>query len=193
MQSTIIILNGPSGAGKSSIQEAFIRSQESPWIKIGIDNFFIGVLSNYYIFGEYQPKNPQNMIMKGIASEDEAKNPVFTLEVGPAGKKIIQGMNHAIKAYADAGNNIIVDYIAYKAEWLEELVQLLKEHKVIVVNVNLPLDILEQREAARATSPRGHARSHYYTVHKHTVPYDLAIDTALVSPQEASTLIEKML
>ena len=111
-QSTIIILNGPSASGKSSIQEAFIRKMESPWIKIGIDNFFVGVLSSYYIYGQYKPTNPAYTVMEGITSEDENKNPIFTLNVGPAGQKIIDGMNHAIKAYADAGNNIIVDFIA---------------------------------------------------------------------------------
>ena len=149
LKSTIIILNGPSASGKSSIQEAFIRKSESPWIKIGIDNFFIGVLSNYYIFGEYKPQNPNYKIMEGITSEDELKRPIFTLKVGPAGDKIIDGMNRSIKAYADAGNDIIVDYIAYNPVWLENLVKLLKNHKVIVVSVNLPLEILEQRECKK--------------------------------------------
>ncbi len=191
MKSTIIVLNGPSASGKSSIQEAFIRKSESPWIKIGIDNFFIGVLSNYYIFGEYKPQNPNYKIMEGITSEDELKRPIFTLKVGPAGDKIIDGMNRSIKAYADAGNDIIVDYIAYNPVWLENLVKLLKNHKVIMVSVNLPLEILEQREVSRATSPRGHARSHYETVHKHNVPYNLNIDTSKATPQEIAESIFK--
>ena len=192
MKSTVIILNGPSASGKSSIQEAFIRKSESPWIKIGIDNFFVGVLSNYYIFGEYKPQNPNYKIIEGIASEDELKNPIFTLKIGPAGEKIIEGMNHAIKSYADAGNNIIVDYIAYNPVWLENLVKLLKDHKVIVVSVTLPLEILEQREASRATSPRGHARSHYETVHKHNIPYNLNVDTSKVIAEEAAESISKL-
>ena len=193
VSSTVVILNGPSASGKSSIQEAFIRKSDSPWIKIGIDNFFVGVLSNYYIFGEYKPQNPDYMIMQGIPSEDENKNPVFTLKVGPAGEKIIDGMNHAIKAYADAGNNIIIDYIAYNPKWLENLVNILKGHKVIVVGVNLPLEVLEKREASRATSPKGHARSHYETVHKHNVPYNLNIDTSKVTPDEAAESILKFI
>lgn len=188
--STIIILNGPSASGKSSIQEAFIRKMESPWIKIGIDNFFVGVLSTYYIYGEYKPTNPMYKIMEGIPSEDENKNPIFTLKVGPAGQKIIDGMNHAIKAYADAGNDIIIDYIAYEPQWLENLVALLKGHNIVVVGVSLPLEILEQREATRATSPKGHARSHYNTVHNHNVRYDLKIDTSTVTAEEAAESIK---
>ena len=188
-RSTIIILNGPSASGKSSIQEAFVRQSKFPWIKIGIDNFFVGVLSTYYIYGEYEPINFEYEIMKGISSEDKDKNPVFTLQVGPVGKKIINGMNHAIKAYADAGNNIIVDYIAYDPVWLEDLVALLKNHKVIVVKIDLPLEVLEQRESLRATSPRGHARSHYESVHNHKIKYDLTLDSSKVTPKEAAESI----
>lgn len=191
--STVVILNGPSASGKSSIQEAFIRKMDAPWVKIGIDNFFVGVLSKYYIYGEYKPSNPAYKIMEGIPTEDEHKNPVFTLKVGPAGEKIIDGMNHAVKAYADAGNNIIIDYIAYEPAWLENLVALLKGHKVIVVKVTLPLEILEQREAGRATSPRGHGRSHYDTVHQHKVTYDLEIDSSKVTPDEAADAIGALL
>lgn len=187
--STVIILNGPSASGKSSIQEAFIRKIDTPWIKIGIDNFFVGVLSTYYIYGEYKPINPIYKIMEGIATQDENKNPIFTLKVGPSGEKIINGMNHAIKAYADAGNNIIIDYIAYEPEWLESLVALLKGHKVIVVGVNLPLEVLEQREVTRATSPRGHARSHYETVHKHKVKYALEVDSSKMTPEQIAESI----
>ncbi|MGA9530269.1 MAG: hypothetical protein WBQ73_00055 [Candidatus Babeliales bacterium] len=187
--STIIILNGPSASGKSSIQEAFIRKVEDPWVKIGIDNFFVGVLSNYYIFGEYTPRCPQYNIMAGVASQDQYGNPLFTLDIGPAGEKIIDGMNHAIKAYADTGNNIIVDYIAYEPRWLEQLIDLLSDHEVILIKVTVPLSILEEREALRATSPRGHARSHYDSIHKHSLTYDLEIDTSQLTPEEAAEVM----
>ena len=41
---TIIILNGPSASGKSSIQEEFCKLMSELWLKIGLDNFFVGVL-----------------------------------------------------------------------------------------------------------------------------------------------------
>lgn len=192
-KSTIVILNGPSASGKSSIQEAFIRMSDTPWIKIGIDNFFVGVLSNYYIFGQYQPTDPKNLVMQGVPGQDQEGNPLFTLKIGPGGEKIIDGMNHAIKAYADAGNNIIVDYIAYEPVWLENLVTILKNHKVLVIGINLPLEVLEQREANRATSPKGHARSHYQTVHNHQVNYDLSINSSEISPQTAAEIIKDLL
>lgn len=34
-----------------------------------------------------------------------------------------------------------------------------------MIAVDIPLDVLEAREAARGTSPKGHARSHYTTVY----------------------------
>ena len=76
----------------------------------------------------------------------------------------------------------------YEPQWLESLVALLKGHRVIVVSVTLPLEILEQR-AARATSPKGHARSHYETVHRHNVPYSLEIDSLQITPEQAAESI----
>ena len=55
--------------------------------------------------------------------------------------------------------------------------------------MNIPLDILEQREQGRGTSPKGHARSHYDTVHWDIV-YDLQVDSSKQSPTEIAQSIK---
>jgi len=118
--------------------------------------------------------------------------PLSTLFIGPLGWKAILGMHHAIAAYAGQGNNVIVDYIAYQQSWLKELAGTLKDFKVYFVGVNLPLEILEERELTRGTSPVGHARSHYYTVHPQT-GYDLLLDTSKLSALECAQAIKTLI
>lgn len=187
---TIVILNGPSASGKSSIQKEFTKLFSKPYLKIGIDNFFVGVLPEQFVIGPVPtPETPDDMVMKGVFSEDE-QGPLFTLEVGPAGQRVISGMNHAIAAYAAQGNDIIVDYIAYEQAWIKELVHVLKDFEVYFVGVDVPLKVLEERERTRATSPVGHARSHYDTVHSHGI-YDFRVDTSLLSSAECAAKIKE--
>ncbi|MGZ6254965.1 MAG: phosphotransferase-like protein [Candidatus Chromulinivorax sp.] len=75
-------------------------------------------------------------------------------------------MHAAIAAYAKAGNNLVVDYIMYEPEWLQDLLEQLQGCPVYLIGVHVPLNVLQAREQARSTSPIGHAGSHYYTVHR---------------------------
>lgn len=156
---TVIILNGPSAAGKSSLQKEFQKiMMPHLWIKVGIDNLFDQTMPDDVM----QEKNP---IRWGKTTKDINNNPLFTLFIGPDGEKVAYGMNGAIAGYAQAGNNVIVDYIAYKKEWIDDLQKKLKNINTLWAKITIPLSILEEREAARKTSPVGHARSHYDYVH----------------------------
>ena len=185
-QGSVIILNGPSGVGKSSIIKAFQAQRSEPWLCIGIDNFFIGVLPpKFYL----EDKPEHRSIMHGIASED-AEGKLFTLHIGNHGQKVIAGMHEAIAAYARAGNNVIVDYIMYYPEWHDALLKALKGVSVTTVGITASLETVQQREKSRKTSPEGHARSVYATVHKGW-NYDLLINTDDKTPEESAQLINK--
>lgn len=185
---TVIILNGPSSVGKSSIIKAFQTKQSTPWLSIGIDNFFVGVLPPKF----YLESKPEHYtVMRGIASEDK-DGKLFTLEVGPEGQKVIKGMHRAIAAYAQAGNNVIVDYIKYEQPWIADLKNSLQGINVIWVGVTASLESVEQREKGRGTSPEGHARSHYSTVHQE-MSYDLMLDTDSLMPEQSADQIIKIM
>lgn len=176
---TVIILNGPSAVGKSSIMRAFQAKRVEPWLGIGIDNFFVGVLPPKFYM---EDKPEHHTVMRGIATEDE-QGKLFTLHIGATGQKIIKGMHGAIAAYAKAGNNVIVDYIMYDSAWHADVMKALSGVKVISVGVTAALPVIEERERVRATSPQGHARSVYATVHQGW-DYDLIIDTDTMTPDE---------
>lgn len=173
---TVIILNGPSASGKSSIQKEFqTLMMPNLWIKHGIDNLFDKPMPDITLENlEYWQS--ENTIRWVTMSKDSDGNPIMTLLTGNQGDKVAYGMNSAIAAYAQNGCNIIVDYIAYKKEWLDDLQKKLNNIKTVRVKVAIPLNTLEQREVNRNTSPKGHARSHYHTVYWN-LNYDLEVNS----------------
>ena len=187
-QGTIIILNGPSASGKSSIQKEF-QSLMMPnlWIKLGIDNLFDKPMPDITLENLSFWQTP-NVIRWIETAKDKDNNFMITLFTGEQGDKVAYGMNSAIADYAKAGCNIIVDYIAYKKEWINDLQQKLKSVKTHWIKVNIPLTVIEERELARATSPKGHARSHYDFVY-----WDLKYDLEVNSEKESAVEIAKQI
>lgn len=183
----VIVLNGPSVAGKTSIQKKLQELFEEPYLAMGIDSILVAMLPPRYFMGS-PPDGEQ--VLYGVPSMDEGGSPIFTLHFGPKGQRVIAGMHHAIAAFAEQGNNVIVDYILYEREWLPELANVLSSVNAYFVGVRIPLEALEERERQRATSPRGHARSHYATVHAHEL-YDLEVDTSRATPEECAARIHE--
>ena len=189
--STVIILNGPSGSGKSSIQKEFqYLMMPNLWIKTGIDSLFDAPMPSITPenMSFWQSPNPIRWVE---TSQDNDGNNVITLFVGEQGKKVAYAMNSAIAEYAKNGCNVIVDYIAYKQEWFDDLQKKLAGIRTYYVAVEIPLETLEQREAARGTSPKGHARSHYFTVYGHK-KYDLTVNSATHSAKEIAQQLAEL-
>lgn len=188
---TVIILNGPSGSGKSSIQREFqYLMMPNLWIKTGIDTLFDAPMPII---------TPENMIfwqspnsIRWVETSTDAQgNNVITLLVGEQGEKVAYAMNSAIADYAKNGCNVIVDYIAYEQEWFDDLQKKLEGIQTFYVAVEIPLEVLEAREATRGTSPKGHARSHYFTVYG-SKKYDLTVNSATHSAKEIAQQIKEL-
>lgn len=193
----VIILNGPSSAGKTSIQKAFQKKAKRHFLRVGIDTFFDALieepdLSTFHQDKKLEQLTPTGELIRSIElTTDENKFPIVPLKIGPAGDRIIFGMHSAIAAYAEAGNNLIVDYILYNPAWTEDLKEKLKGEKTYFIKVHAPLEVIEQREKSRNTSPVGHARSHYNTVHKN-MSYHLSIDSSIQTPEESASQILRL-
>jgi chloramphenicol 3-O phosphotransferase len=189
---TVIILNGPSASGKSSIQKEFqTLMMPNLWIKHGIDTLFDKPMPDITLenLAFWQSENPIRWV---TMSKDADENSIMTLFIGDQGDKVAYGMNSAIAAYAQNGCNVIVDYIAYKKEWIDDLHSKLKNVKTCWIKVAIPLSTLEEREVSRATSPKGHARSHYNTVHWN-IKYDFEVNSDKNSAQTIAAQIKEFL
>lgn len=179
----IIVLNGPSGSGKTSIQKEFQKlMMPNLWVKVGIDNLFDSVMP------DITPENmsfwqSENVIRWVKESKDGDGNKIITLFVGPQGERVAYAMNSAITAYAKNGCNVIVDYISYDQKWLKDLENKCLGFTTYYVAVEIAIDVLEQREEMRGTSPKGHARSHYFTVYGDK-KYDLVVNSGTSSARD---------
>lgn len=185
MAARVIVLNGPSVSGKSSIQRALQAQLAEPFLAMGLDSMFCAMMPPRY-FTCRQPD--ERDVCWGESSTDSDGSPIFTLRLGPKGRRVFLGMHGAIAAFARAGCSVIVDYILYMPDLLPELIAALDGIQAYFVGVRIPLAMLEEREKARATSPVGHARSHYTTVHAHGV-YDIEVDTSTMTPDACAAAI----
>ena len=189
---TVIILNGPSGSGKSSIQKEFQKlMMPNLWLKLGIDTLFDAPMPDITLenISFWQSPNPIRWVE---STKDAQGNPVITLFVGEQGEKVAYAMNSAIADYARNGCNVIVDYIAYDPAWLADLQKKLAGIKTYYVAVDISLEMLEKREAARGTSPVGHARSHYFTVYSN-IAYDLRVNSEKNTAAEIAQQIKDLI
>lgn len=195
----VIILNGPSAAGKTSIQNELQKKSKQFYLKVGIDTFFDALLPAPDLSAFEKTKELSQYTNDGILIRqvrlkiDKEGHQIVPLTIGPAGDLVIHGMHAAIEAYAQQGNNLVVDYILYKPEWLANLVNALKNNKTVYfIGIKAPLHVLEEREKKRATSPVGHARSHYNTVHTNMV-YDLELDVSALTPEQSAAKIQQFI
>jgi chloramphenicol 3-O phosphotransferase len=190
IKGTVIILNGPSASGKSSIQKKIQEHFDEPYMALGVDVLFDGILPDYYGLGEIHPKGKfKEKDIRWVETMEFDDKKAIKLFIGPIGRKVISGMHYSIAAYANQGNNVVVDYILYEKNWFPELVDTLEGIKVYYVGIQYSLSEIEKREAKRATSPVGHARSHYDTVH-YFDKYDLVIKNSKLSAEEIALKIK---
>jgi chloramphenicol 3-O phosphotransferase len=99
------------------------------------------------------------------------------------------GFERSLTAYAETGNNLIVEYIIETGEWMQRLVTTLHRSDVFFVGVQCPLDELERRERARGDRPIGDARRDFFTVHAHA-EYDFEVDGTALPEQNADLIIK---
>lgn len=137
----IIFLHGASSSGKSTIARMLQGRIEKPFWHISIDHLRdAGVL-------------PMERFKNGDFRWSEARTAFF------------RGFHGSLKAYADSGNDLILEHILDTQEWLEELAGLFAGHDVFFAAVHCPLELLIEREAARGDRPIGSAKQDFETIH----------------------------
>jgi chloramphenicol 3-O phosphotransferase len=139
--SQVIFLHGASSSGKSTLARALQDRIEKPFWHISIDH-----LRN-----------------AGVLPSERFRNGDFRWSEHRAA--FFDGFHHSLKAYADAGNDLILEHILDTPGWLGVLKELLGAHDVFFVGVHCPLDLLIAREAARGDRPLGSAQQDFEQIH----------------------------
>lgn len=164
----IVYLNGPSSSGKTTLAKALQNAFEEPFLHVGIDKI-IGWMPekiNDWTGGEA----PLGYSWK--ASVDTSGNLIQELQTGPYAQKIRKPLQEVVLALAKMGHCIVIDDVSFGKQELNEWKEILKDFRVLLVGVNAPLPILEQREKERGNRIVGSARGQFFKVHVDTV-YDL--------------------
>ena len=138
---SIIFLHGASSSGKSSLARALQDRVELPFWHISIDH-----LRDASVL-------PSARIKSGAFNWKQMRKPFF------------DGFHASLAAYAQAGNNLIVEHILDTPGWQGELAGLFEPFDVLFVAVHCPVEELIRREAARGDRPVGSAEQDFRTIH----------------------------
>ena len=148
----MIFLHGASSSGKSTLARALQAKLGAPFWHYSIDHLRdSGVL-------------PSARIKAGDFQWRDMRAAFF------------DGFHRSVAAFADAGNNIILEHILDTPGWREQLAQLLASHDVLFVGLHVSVEKLNRREKARGDRPLGSAEADYHSIHR-GLRYDLEVRT----------------
>lgn len=114
--------------------------------------------------------------------------PAVIVTSGPTQQRALRGMRHAVAAMADVGCDMIVDEVFLDSAVADEYRTLLSAHRLYMIGVHAPLDVLEAREAARGDRAIGLSRWQLPRMHR-DMRYDFDIDTNEASPEACARAI----
>jgi chloramphenicol 3-O phosphotransferase len=171
----IVLLHGASSSGKTTVARAVQTLSDEPWVRLGIDVFWNAVDGRWM---EHGPRAAE-----GFAWLENAR-----IVPGPVGQRLAAGMRAAVAACARAGNDMLVDDVFVDPAWLDEWRSELAGLEWLLVGVLAPLDVLEEREAARGNRIAGEARLQFDVIHS-GIEYDVIVDSARQSPEDCARAI----
>ncbi len=98
-------------------------------------------------------------------------------DVGQPGERsrFFDGFHRSIAAFAEAGNDLLVEHVVEEQSWADQLTAFLAHLDVFWIGVHAPLDVLERRERERGDRTVGEARYHLKT--HDFCRYDLEVST----------------
>lgn len=177
----IVLLNGTSSSGKSTLVRALQDRLPDPWIEIGIDRFVFALPRRYR-------DQPDWSEVFRYVRDDASQPDVFRIETGPLGQRLVSGMHRTAAALVEEGLDVIVDHVILEGAWMDECRRLWAPYSTLLVGVRCPLEVVLERERDRKDRTIGQAAAQFGVVHRWG-PYDLEVDTSLLSPEEAAERI----
>lgn len=179
----IILLNGITCAEKTNICTALQGVLDEPFLYLGIEQL-IDLL-------------PHHKSALPVAADCLASTPRSNVSGGnafyacdPRSQQVISGMHRMIAALASAGNHVIADHCLFELHWLRECALLFCELPTFFVGVRSSSAVLEAQEQESGSRTFYQAQAQLAAVHTPGV-YDLALDTALLSPLECALQIKR--
>jgi chloramphenicol 3-O phosphotransferase len=184
MAATILLLIGTSSAGKSTLAKALQTILPDHFLLFGLDDVF-RMVSPRWGGGLAGP-----LSYHGFWYDHSAAGPTIVIRYGDVGRAVLDGMRHAVAAFAQAGTNVIVDEMLLDRSILSGWARALTPYLTYLIKVQASLATLEEREVQRG-NPRGLTRGHYAV---NDVPaFDRLIDTGAKAPGDAASELARWL
>ena len=113
------------------------------------------------------------------------------VHTGPLGRQIITGIYRAVAALSDSGLNVIVESVLRQQWELDAAVEILHDHPLYFVLLDLSLEAVEERERSRSDKGLGGARYFYESLYNLHDVYDLRVDAEENDPESCARIISK--
>lgn len=168
---TVLVLNGTSSSGKTSLARALQRRWPGPLLEAGLDRH-LSMLPRQYLGPLWSQVYPYRHAGDGTIS---------SISVGPVGAQLHRGMHRAVAALARAGCDVVLDHVLLERWLAVDLLQALDGVPTVLVGVQLPREVLAERERGRADRTLGQALAQLPAVHGHG-GYDVEADTSVLEP-----------
>jgi len=163
----IIFLNGTSSSGKTSIAEALLPLLAPPYFHLSVD-----------AINSMRAKEPTQRLSRS--------------ELDRVLKQTRAGFHRAVVGMAEAGNNVIADYVLSERWRLLDCLAVLRPFDVVFVGVRCSAEKLVRRERVRGDREIGQAAAQLAAVHAHAL-YDIELDTEQHKPSTCAALIREYL
>ncbi|MGW5365780.1 phosphotransferase-like protein [Actinopolymorpha pittospori] len=162
----VVIFNGMPCSGKSTLAQAVQDALDEPWLYIALDTF-------------------------------TPRFPLRRTQTGPeVVSRLIAGISAAVAGVAEAGNDVLLELVARKADpvnnlALGNLLEHLAGFEVVVICVRCSLETAIDRESSRPPEMRGLAQRNYGNIDEESC--DAIIDTDALSIAEGITVVRQAL
>jgi chloramphenicol 3-O phosphotransferase len=156
-----IILNGTSSAGKTSIAKAIQKLSPEPFIRIALDDF-------------------TEMFRWDAIENAETRRACH--------RHSIASLHQSMRVILSGQFPGVIDHVFEQDSWYDECLAALAEHRVLVVGVRCPLEVVQHREVTRGDRRIGLAAYQLPIVHENR-RYDLEVDTSTRSSEDCATEI----
>jgi len=178
----VIVLNGTSSSGKSTLARCLQDRWSGPLLDAGLDRH-LSMLPRHYL----GPAWPE-VYRYALATDGT----IAAISLGPVGRSLYRAMHRAVAAMARTGADVVVDHVILDRWTATDLIGALDGVPTTLVGVRLGEPELSRRERAREIRTLGQAAAQLPVVHAH-VSYDLEVDTARLSAEEAADAVLRWL
>lgn len=180
----LIVLNGTSSAGKTTLARSLRERCSTPLQVSGVDTFL--ALQPESMFAPPGSETPTEGFTFCAVEVDGL--PGWTVRPGPSGEALMRAVHAYWAACAAEGIPQVVDHVLLSEAMALDLRDRLSPYDPLLVAVECPLDVVDQRERERGDRLVGQGRGIGASVHDH-LTYDVQVDTSLMSPDDAADIV----